>query len=309
MPSFRYVNGTILAGFAKVQESGKFSVVTNIKLSSGYYIFTITQATDQGIESFPIAAGQVTILPAPAVGTATFLEGSKVSVSGTAKPDSDVEVSVEGHVIGKIKADSNGYWSLPLSDEIPADVSYPIVLTVTQKDTAGVSDTTTYSVVVIPPVVTDQIVVTGNANSKNAKVDGTGHPGASIVVYLNGSSPFGPAVVEPDGTWTITSSFGLAPGLYLVTANQTYTVGPVLKAVGGSLLIQEQAVSTLGAGATTRAGATTTILAPHTTTIRSTTQSKTATITMTLTPSSTSESATSTSLTQTSSSLSETTTS
>jgi hypothetical protein len=64
-------------------------------------------------------------------------------------------------------------------------------------------------------------------NDNTPTVTGTGEPGATVVVEDNGTPIGDPAVVQPDGTWTVEITTPLSDGDHELTATQTDPLGNV----------------------------------------------------------------------------------
>ncbi|WP_139320435.1 Ig-like domain-containing protein [Saccharomonospora sp. CUA-673] len=147
-------------------------------------------------------------------------------ISGTGEPGATVEVIIDGESVGTAPVDENGNWTFTPSEPLP-DGDHTIE--VIQTDPAGnPSDPTTIDITVDteapdPPVITspsdgDQV------NNPTPEISGTGEPGATVEVIIDGES-VGTGPIDEDGNWTFTPSDPLPDGDHTIEVIQTDPAG------------------------------------------------------------------------------------
>jgi len=214
-----YVNG-VLVGSTTVQSGGTWSLPGVGPLTTGDVIqATATDVAGGNGTSNP--STPVTVQADPPQVTGPILAAA-TSVSGTSTelPGSTITVYVNGVSVGTTVVQSNGTWTLtgiaPLVDgnvitaivtvgSLVSGPSGPVVVA------ANAADVTP------PPSVTDPIAALATS------VSGTGIPGATVNVYVDGVF-VGTAVVGGGGGWTLSGLSPLQPG-QLVAATQNLAPG------------------------------------------------------------------------------------
>jgi hypothetical protein len=211
--------------------TGAWSVQVTTPLTDGPYTVTAT-ATDAAGNTSPAASNAFTVdttvaapvITAPTSGTVT--NDNTPTITGTAEPGATVTVTTStGQVLGTVTADGTGAWTLTPA-ALP-DATYTI--TATQSDPAGNTSGASSSVIftvdttVAPPVITGPLP--GTLTSDNTPtVTGTGEPGATVTVYVDGS-PVGTATVDASAAWTFPIPAPLADGAHTLTATQVDAAG------------------------------------------------------------------------------------
>ncbi|MBR7743715.1 hypothetical protein KC207_10480 [Phycicoccus sp. BSK3Z-2] len=151
------------------------------------------------------------------------------TISGTADPGDLVTVTLDGVVYGTVTADEDGRWSL--TPVIPL-LEGPHTVTAQARDAVGnvsaVSSPVTFTVDVTAPeppvIVTPEEGET--TDDPTPEVTGTGEPGATVTVTVDGTT-VGTTVVDEDGSWSVTVPNALGNGSHVVTATQTDAAGNV----------------------------------------------------------------------------------
>ncbi|MCT4703349.1 Ig-like domain-containing protein [Enterobacteriaceae bacterium H20N1] len=145
-----------------------------------------------------------------------------LTVNGSAGPDMTVQIwatDSEGNRVlaGEGVADENGRWSITTA-ELGADGAYD--LTATAVNAAGVSSAETGAFPIVldteaPEAATAELLddqgevqgavaAGGVTDDRTPQLSGTGEPGATVTVYLDGATtPAGSVVVGEDGNWTL----------------------------------------------------------------------------------------------------------
>ncbi|MFI9488503.1 Ig-like domain-containing protein [Promicromonospora sp. NPDC052451] len=144
------------------------------------------------------------------------------TITGTGVPGATVTVLDDGAPIGTTVVSEDGTWTFTPTEPLAEGEN---TLTATQElgDAAsGPSDPVTVVVDTVPP---EPPVITapddgGTTNDGTPTVEGTGEPGATVTVVVDGGE-VGTAVVGDDGTWTFTPTEPLSDGDHEITATQT----------------------------------------------------------------------------------------
>jgi large repetitive protein len=142
-------------------------------------------------------------------------DGPRPTITGTTEPGATVVITIDGVEVATVVADGNGVWTY-----VPGEALTPgaHTVTVTTSDPAGNTSTamTTFEVPARPPLVVITPQPGDNVNNPPT-VTGTGAPGATIIIVVDGEE-VGRTVVGPDGMWSVT------PNVPLPTGEQTITV-------------------------------------------------------------------------------------
>ncbi|MBX3271645.1 MAG: hypothetical protein KF729_15370 [Sandaracinaceae bacterium] len=206
-------------GTATVGADGRWVVRTSTPLSNGAHtaVATATDAsgnTASATSTFTVDATTTVAITAPANGSTT--SDTMPTIRGTAAPGATVVVTVDGVEVGTVTADAAGHWEVPLTAPL-ADGEHRAEATAT--DAAGnmATDTSTFT-------VDTMTFVTVESADASGVITGTGEPGATVVVTLDGEE-VGTVTVAPDGTWRLDTGRPLAPGEHTVTATATDPTG------------------------------------------------------------------------------------
>ncbi len=172
-----------------------------------------TQATATPVPtSIPTVAAPELTLP-----QGKFKTGEQV-LSGTGTPGSEIQIWVDGEMIGVATVDANGRWTLPVTFDTPGEHS--IQAQIVDKD-GKVLATGALVRLDIDPAFAPLAVnapepgtfstnadgqVTGMLN-----VSGRGEPGAIIQIWA-GDQLLGATVADQDGDWVFDQQVSLAPG-------------------------------------------------------------------------------------------------
>ncbi|WP_051485426.1 Ig-like domain-containing protein [Nocardioides sp. J54] len=225
--------GATVIGTATVQPDGTWTLVPATPLAAGPHTITATQSSGDAT-SAPSPEVTFTVVdetPPDPPAIETPADGSVTSdatptITGTGEPGAEVEVSIDGTVIGTTTVGPGGGWSLdattPLADG-------PHTVAATQTDPSGnTSDPTTSGFTVdttapAPPAITGPAdgSVVGDATPT---ITGTGEAGAEVEVSVDGTV-IGTTTVDPGGSWTIDATTPLADGPHAVEATQTDPAG------------------------------------------------------------------------------------
>lgn len=245
-----YVDG-ILVGQTTADGTGAWSY-TFTNLAEGDNAITTTATDAVGNTSDPSAPLSITIditppaqPPAPALdpagntGSLSDLITSDTTppVSGTAEPNSTVEIFVDGVSVGAVTADSNGDWSFTLPEGSLTEGDNAITLTST--DVAGNTstasnaltitlDTTAPSIAITDPLMGDNLFNAAEATAVTLSGTTTDvDNGQTVTLSVSDGTttlPFTTAVSS--NTWTTTVDLSsLSDGQLTITADVTDVAG------------------------------------------------------------------------------------
>ncbi len=152
----------------------------------------------------------------------TTITNSMPTLTGTGTPGSTVNVSIGGNPVGMAVVDANGTWSLPLSSPLadgPQMATATIVVGQLMDD-----DTTSF----IIDTATEVSITSPEDNTtildSTPLIRGTGEPGATVVVSLDGTE-LGTVTVDGNGDWSLDVVTPLMNDTYVLEAVATDAVG------------------------------------------------------------------------------------
>lgn len=222
-------------------------------LPDGDYTVTATSTDDTGNTDTdgPVSFTIDTNAPVVTITSPTqnqTIENTRPTITGTTAPNQEVEVSIDGAVVGTATADAQGNWELPLTNEL--SLGEHTVSATVEDETGNQGRSGDVDFVVASP--NTDIVITGptegaELTGPEVTVTGTGTPGAAVVVTLDGQTQT--TTVAPDGTWTVTFD-DVQPGQPIITATSGGNSDSVTVTVITDLLLE-------GGGCTTAKGSST----------------------------------------------------
>jgi len=223
-------DGTTAIGTATVGSNGSWSMTVTAALADGKNVITATQTDSGGNVSGASNTVNLTIVPsAPVITSPTdgiSTNNNKPTISGTGQAGDTVTVYDGTTTIGTATVGSNGSWSMTVTAALADGKN---VITATQTDSggnvSGASNTVNLTIVPSAPVITAPADGTITNNNKPT-IKGTGEAGATVTVYDNGTS-IGTALVQSDGTWSLTLTTALSDGTHPITAKQQDAAGNV----------------------------------------------------------------------------------
>ncbi|HDT4958087.1 TPA: Ig-like domain repeat protein [Enterobacter kobei] len=249
-------DGEEVLGSAKVGEDGSWEFTTP-ELGEGRHDFDIIVQDPAGNQSEP--SEDYTIIidktpPAKPVLTEVFdgtgddtgalsagdvTDDSHPDFKGTAEPGSVVYIYSNGNPLGSAQVNERGEWTF--TPELPLAVG-PHDITVKAVDEAGneseATDPFSFELIAggapAEPVITHleddvgsltgKLAPNGTTDDKRPDIVGTGAPGSTIVIRLDGRE-IGTATVDGDGNWTFPMTEDLAEGLNNLTATARDAAG------------------------------------------------------------------------------------
>lgn len=198
-------NGDVV-GTAVVDANGNWSIPVDLPV--GDYDLSLRMLDADGNLLAESEGRNVTVAEAaPAFALPTFdlpeadLAGGDVTLTGTGTPGSEVDVVVNGEVVGTAVVADDGTWSLPLN--LPSG-DYDLSLrTVDGDGTAVETDPFSFSLAAATAAAPtlDEPADGSSADGGEITFSGMGEPGSEVEI-LNGDEVVGTAVVADDGTWS-----------------------------------------------------------------------------------------------------------
>ena len=207
--------GTVL-GTATTGTDGKYTVTLDPGKATANQTLSVVAKNASGTESQPATATTPADVTAPTVDNITGNSGSGYKITGTADPNTTIEVrDPAGAVIGTGTSDANGYFTvtLPTGTTNPGDT-----LTVIGKDNAGNESQPTEVLVPADATVTAPTVtgVTGNSVA-GYQVTGTADPNATIEIRDADGNVIATGTADGTGSFAVNLPAGTA------NANETLT--------------------------------------------------------------------------------------
>ncbi|HAP4615602.1 TPA: cell surface protein [Enterococcus faecalis] len=207
--------GTVL-GTATTGTDGKYTVTLDPGKATANQTLSVVAKNASGTESQPATATTPADVTAPTVDNITGNSGSGYEITGTADPNTTIEVrDPAGAVIGTGTSDANGDFTvtLPTGTTNPGDT-----LTVIGKDNAGNESQPTEVLVPADATVTAPTVtgVTGNSVA-GYQVTGTADPNATIEICDADGNVIATGTADGTGSFAVNLPAGTA------NANETLT--------------------------------------------------------------------------------------
>ncbi|QCR02613.1 cell surface protein [Enterococcus faecalis] len=207
--------GTVL-GTATTGTDGKYTVTLDPGKATANQTLSVVAKNASGTESQPATATAPADVTAPTVDNITGNSGSGYEITGTADPNTTIEVrDPSGAVIGTGTSDANGDFTvtLPTGTTNPGDT-----LTVIGKDNAGNESQPTEVLVPADATVTAPTVtgVTGNSVA-GYQVTGTADPNATIEIRDADGNVIATGTADGTGSFAVNLPAGTA------NANETLT--------------------------------------------------------------------------------------
>ena len=207
--------GTVL-GTATTGTDGKYTVTLAPGTATANQTLSVVAKNASGTESQPATATTPADVTAPTVDNITGNSGSGYEITGTADPNTTIEVrDPAGAVIGTGTSDANGDFTvtLPTGTTNPGDT-----LTVIGKDNAGNESQPTEVLVPADATVTAPTVtgVTGNSVA-GYQVTGTADPNATIEIRDADGNVIATGTADGTGSFAVNLPAGTA------NANETLT--------------------------------------------------------------------------------------
>jgi cysteine-rich repeat protein len=194
------IDGMML-GIVTVAGDGTWSLEVTTALSEGPHAIVANAtdaagnaATDTSIYTVDLSTTVAITFPADGARVMT----ATPTITGTGEVGATVVVSVDGTEVGTTTVAADGTWSVAVSTALAEG---PHTVSASATDTLGNTSSTEndFTVDLGTTVTWEQPSVTGDATPE---LSGTGEPGASVEVSIDGAS-VGTAIVDAEGNWTL----------------------------------------------------------------------------------------------------------
>ncbi|MCB9616875.1 MAG: hypothetical protein H6722_30950 [Sandaracinus sp.] len=226
------LDGTTL-DVVTVEADGTWTVEVTAELAEGMHVVVAMAMDAAGNTAMDTSI--FTVDTSTSVAIVTPADGTRVmtgtpTISGTAEPGAMVTVSVDGTELGTVTADGSGNWSI---DVTTALTEGPHSASASATDTLGntASTESDFTVDLGTTVSFEQPSVTGD---ETPELSGTGEPGASVEVSVDGSV-VGTVIVDAEGNWTLVVG-PLTDGTHDVSVTATDDAGNTANDTGSFLV-------------------------------------------------------------------------
>lgn len=237
------VNGIpTVVGTVTVDSTGNWSWRPDSNIGEGSHVYTSTATDEAGNVSAASPAITITVdTVAPdtpvisAVGgepSGGFITDATPTVGGTGVNGETVIVYNNGVELGRVVV-ANGEWNI----DLPAQTDGPLNITVAGVDAAGnvsaPSPVFTVTLDTVAPEIPQINAVSDSQLTNNVlytrdgvpTLTGTGEPGSTVVVSVDGTPSAVPVTVQPNGSWTWTADSTLADGQHTFTVSASDPAG------------------------------------------------------------------------------------
>ncbi len=215
-------------GTASVTQDGQWTKTIDLIEGANTIRVTATDRTgrSEASDAFTITLDQTishTVITMPL--TSTSVNTPQLHISGTAEPNSSVQILSSGNIIAggsaTLVAGRNGFWTVfvPLNNGDNA-------ITATATDVAGNTSTSNVVIITLDTASPNKPAITAPANTLTNTVftlHGTAEPDTTVQLLSSGNIIAGATTTATNGDWTIT--FTLSEGFNTITATATDSAG------------------------------------------------------------------------------------
>ena len=211
-------------GTVVVDAEGNWTLQLTTPLEAGNHDVSVVStdaagnvATDDGVMDIE--------LPGPALEIRSPADQSTTSdrtptITGEATPGAVILVIVDGVILGHVRADERGTWSIDVTMEL-ADGEHTVLATTTDRDAYTIVDTHEFTVDADAPSIVITSPTGGEVtNDATPTISGTTEANATVQVFVDGAL-IGTVVADGDGAWSIDVSATLDDGTHTVRAVAT----------------------------------------------------------------------------------------
>jgi nucleoid-associated protein YgaU len=170
------------------------------------------------------------------------LTAGKITLTGTGEPGSQVEIVVDGKVVGTATVGKDGQWSYEVDFPTAGDYEVSVQSVDAEGKILATSQPLTLSIAeaVAPPVLDKP---KGELTAGKVELSGTGEPGSQVVILINGQE-VGQVTVSKDGTWSFSPDLAEA-GEYEVKIQTVDDKGQVVaESKAGQLTVAKAPIIT-----------------------------------------------------------------
>lgn len=211
------IDGSVV-GSSLVDAEGNWTLVVG-PLTDGVHDVSVVATDDAGNTATDDGSFLVD-LDAPAVEIANPADGSTTSdttptINGTATLGASVLVIVDGRILGRAVAGTDGRWSIEVTTALAAG-EHEVVATVTDAEGDTVEDAHTFTVDADAPSVTLS-APSGTTNDPTPTIAGTADANVTVQVFVDGVF-VGTTTADGDGDWSLDVTTVLGDGPHTVRA-------------------------------------------------------------------------------------------
>ena len=232
-----FVDGSSI-GTGTAGPEGDYALTPTTPLAAGGHR-AYAVATVNGIDSGPsstndfavdAAAPAAPVLERPADGSVT--DDTTPTFSGTAEPGAEVEIFVDGAAIGATTAGPDGRYAFTPTTPLAAGQRSAYAVATDPAGNVSARSTTNAFVVDVAAPAAPEITSPADGatiTDPTPVIRGTGEPGATVTVYVDGER-IGSATVAANGGFAVPVREPLEPGVHAVTAVQADPAGNTSRA-------------------------------------------------------------------------------
>ncbi len=217
------VDGNVVGTTVADGTTGVWSITPSANLSQGNHtaVGTATDASGNTATDsvmFRIDTGTSVEITSPAAGVT--IANARPTITGNGEPDAVVTIRIDGSVIGMATVGSDGRYSVPVASDLPDGIREVVA------DIRDVDGNTASAMHRFTVDTVTRVDVTGpvRTTSTTPTIVGTGEPGATITVSIDGGLPLA-TTVDASGDWSIAIGIPLSNGPHTIVANATDSVG------------------------------------------------------------------------------------
>jgi MYXO-CTERM domain-containing protein len=216
------VLGTVVAG-----ADGSWELAVTTPLAAGPHTVLATTIDAGGNMARDQHAFTVDT-DAPSIDIVRPIDGSTIrdntpTIRGTTDPNTEVEVFVDGALVGTVTSDATGAWTLDVTTPL-ADGAHTMRAVATDDAGNTATDMGGFTIDRAARVDFMQPGSDGPIGDTTPELSGTGDPDGRVVVTLDGMV-IGTVTVDAEGNWTLQVPTALADGPHMVSVTLTNEVG------------------------------------------------------------------------------------
>lgn len=227
------IDGTIV-GTATVNDSGAWFITVTNALADGTYTIRANDDVAQSTGDLTLTV-DAEIIPL-VISSTNSTTDTTPTISGTGEPGTTITLRIDGTIIGTTTVSSAGTWSITVGNELSIG-SYSVQASDSLGRTSAIQTLTIQELIEEPiieePVIEEPVIeeptteptpgtdeyneirVTSplTTESLNPPIFGTGEPGATVSITINGVT-VGTTTVDRNGNWSLVPSERYEPGAY-----------------------------------------------------------------------------------------------
>ncbi|NJN92738.1 MAG: hypothetical protein HC875_00945 [Anaerolineales bacterium] len=218
------VDGKVV-GQATVDSDGKWSFATDLPDAGEYEISVQSVDADGKVlaASEAVALTVAEALEAPALDSLDEVTAGEVTLTGTGEPGSEVEIVVDGKVVGQATVDSDGKWSF--ATDLPDAGEYEISVQSVDADGKVLAESNAVALTVAEALEAPALDSLNEVTAGEVTLTGTGEPGSEVEIVVDGKV-VGKTTVGRNGQWSFAADLSEA-GDYKISVQGVGEAGSV----------------------------------------------------------------------------------